>query len=162
MSTNARIGFVDPKTNLIHSIHLHWDGYISKGAGQCLRDHYTNLKKIRRLIALGSLSVLEQHVSPLTAPKPWVNRYWHAGIINDGRQQFVTKHTYETPVAGVTVAYHRDQDVEWETVKPDVEPEMTNTEEYNYLYKAGQWYVKCYKTDWVKIPDGDLTKIWVS
>jgi hypothetical protein len=160
MSTNARIGFVDPKTSLVHSVYLHWDGYIKGGAGQTLRDHYTDLKKIRRLIALGSLSSLEQHVSPLTAPKPWVNRYWVPGP-GTNEKKFVTKHTYETPITDVTVAHHRDRGEPWETVKPDVEQVMTNLNEYNYLYKAGQWYVKCYKTDWVKIPDGDLTNFVV-
>lgn len=152
MSTRSRIGYVDPKTGLIHSITCHWDGYLSYN-GRILRDHYKDMKKVKRLIALGSLSSLEANVSWRTVPKPWVNRYWRP---ENGREKYVAKHTYDTPVAGVVVAYHRDRREDWDTVKPEVDSIMRDLQDYNYLFKEGKWYYKCYKMDWTPIPDGEL------
>lgn len=153
MGTRSRIGYVDPKTNMVHSIYCHWDGYLSNN-GRILRDHYKDLKKVKRLIALGSLSSLEKHVSWRTAEKPFVHRYWRVGDTH--RPQFVEKHTYETPVKDVTVAYHRDRGETWDSVKPEVDSIMLDRQEYNYLYKNGQWYYQCYKMDWTPIPKGEL------
>jgi len=153
MGTRSRIGYVDPKTNMVHSIYCHWDGYLSNN-GRLLRDHYKDLKKVKRLVALGSLSSLEKHVSWRTAPKPFAHRPWRQG--DTSRPQFVDKHTFETPVKDVTVAYHRDRGENWNYVKPDVESIMLDLQEYNYLYKNGQWYYKCYKMEWTPIPKGEL------
>lgn len=154
MSTRSRIGYVDPKTNMVHSIYCHWDGYLSNN-GRILRDHYKDLKKVKRLVALGCLSSLEKHVSWRTAPKPFVNRYWREG--DTSRPQFVDKHTYETPVKDVTVAYHRDRGEDWDSVKPEVDSIMLDRQDYNYLYRAGQWYYRSYDMkDWTPIPKGEL------
>jgi hypothetical protein len=153
MSTRSRIGYADPKTGLIHSIYCHWDGYLSNN-GRILRDHYKDMKKVKRLIALGSLSSLEANVSWRTVPKPFVNRYWREGDATI-RPQFVEKHTFDTPVKDVTVAYHRDRGEAWDTVKPEVDSIMMDLQEYNYLFKKGHWYYKCYKMNWTPIPEGD-------
>ena len=154
MSTRSRIGYQDPKTGFIHSVFCHWDGYLSNN-GRILRDHYKDMKKVKRLIALGSLSSLEANVSWRTVPKPFVHRYWREGSTH--HVQFVEKHTYDTPVKGVTVAYHRDRGEDWKDVKPDVESRMTDLQEYNYLFRKGQWF---YRTEnmkvWKLIPNGDL------
>lgn len=153
MSTRSRIGYVDPKTGMIHSIYCHWDGYLSNN-GRILRDHYKDMKKVKRLIALGSISSLEANVSWRTVPKPFVNRYWRP---ENGKEQFVDKHTYETPVKGVVVAYHRDRGENWDECKPDVDSIMRDCHDYNYLFRKGKWYYKCYKMEWTPIPDGDLS-----
>jgi len=153
MSTRSRIGYQDPKTGFIHSVFCHWDGYLSNN-GRILRDHYKDMKKVKRLIALGSLSSLEANVSWRTVPKPYVYRYYCEG---NNYAQFVDKHTYDTPVAGVVVAYHRDRNEPWDSVKPDVESIMLDRQEYNYLFRKGQWF---YRTEnmreWKPIPKGEL------
>jgi len=154
MSTRGRIGYVDPKTGLIHSIFCHWDNYLS-GTGRILRDHYKDMKKVKRLIALGSLSSLEANVSWRTVPKPFVHRYWREGSTH--HVHFVEKHTYDTPVKDVVVAYHRDRNEPWDSVKPEVDSIMLDRQEYNYLFRKGQWF---YRTEnmkeWKPIPKGDL------
>jgi hypothetical protein len=112
------------------------------------------MKKVKRLIALGSLSSLEANVSWRTVPKPWVNRYWREGSTTHA--QFVAKHTYDTPVKDVVVAYHRDRGDDWDTVKPEVDSIMRDFQEYNYLFRKGRWYYKCYKIAWTPIPEGEL------
>ena len=152
MDTRGRIGYVDPKTGLIHSVYIHWDNYLSH-TGRILRDHYKDMKKVKRLIALGNLSSLEANVSLRTVPKPWVNRYWRP---ENGRDQHVQKHTYDTPVKDVVVAYHRDRGEDWETCKPRVDSIMMDLQDYNYLFEKGQWYYKCYKMNWTPIPTGEV------
>jgi hypothetical protein len=151
------IGYTDPKTKLIHSIYCHWDGYLSNN-GRILMTYYKDLKKIKRLVALGSLSSLEQHVSWRTAPKPFVNRHWRQGC--DGissHNKFVEKHTMETPVKDVTVAHWRDRGPcggeKWEGCKPNVGTTFQGGEEYDYWYHDGTWFYRCDATNhsWVKL-----------
>jgi hypothetical protein len=112
------------------------------------------MKKVKRLIALGSISSLDANVSWRTVPKPFVHRYWREG---SPYAQFVEKHTYDTPVKGVTVAYHRDRGEDWKDVKPDVESCMTDLQEYNYLFRKGQWFYRAENMKvWKLIPNGDL------
>lgn len=156
MGTRSRIGYVDPKTNMIHSIYCHWDGYLSNN-GRLLRDHYKDLKKVKRLIALGDISSLEKHVSWRTAPKPFVNRNWRDHEAYANTPQFVEKHTGETPVKDVTVAYHRDNGEAWERVKPHVDGIMLDRQEYNYLYRSGHWFYRTYDMkDWAPIPKTEV------
>ncbi len=153
MSTRSRIGYQDPKTGFIHSVFCHWDGYLSNN-GRILRDHYKDMKKVKRLIALGSLSSLEANVSWRTVPKPFVHRYYREG---NNYAQFVDKHTYDTPVKDVVVAYHRDRNEPWDSVKPDVESIMLDRQEYNYLFRKGQWFYRTENmSEWKPIPKGEL------
>lgn len=48
---------------------LHWDGYISGGAGEIRKEHYTytDRKKVEKLIDLGFLSSLRIEMDPVTA-----------------------------------------------------------------------------------------------
>lgn len=60
MSTRSRIGIIrEANTDrmVIESIYCHFDGY-PEGVGQTLIDHWTDPKKVNRLIALGDLSSL--------------------------------------------------------------------------------------------------------
>jgi hypothetical protein len=146
------IGYTDPKTGLVHSIYCHWDGYLSNN-GRILRTYYKDLKKIKRLVALGSLSSLDQHESWRTVAKPWPNRHWWAG---SDRPKFVEKHTMETPVKGVTVAHWRDRGriggEKWERCKPMVGGTFQGGEEYDYWYKAGKWFYRCDATNHSWVP----------
>ena len=60
MSTRSRIGIIreaNTDSIVIESVYCHFDGY-PEGVGQTLLDHWTDEKKINRLIALGDLSSL--------------------------------------------------------------------------------------------------------
>jgi hypothetical protein len=96
-------------------------------------------------------------VSWRTVEKPWISRHWRDSEHYANVPKFVEKHTYETPVKDVVVAYHRDRGEDWESVKPDVESIMLDRQEYNYLFKKGHWF---YRTEnmkeWNPIPKGEL------
>lgn len=119
MATRSRIG-IQNEDGTVLSIYSHWDGYPEHN-GQILHDHYQDRAKVEKLIALGSISSLKKEVD---APEG---------------------HTFETPVDGVTVAYHRDRDEELR-IKQNVSPEayfMQDIEEYGYLFtKENVWVVK--------------------
>jgi hypothetical protein len=74
-------------------IYCHWDGYPA-GVGATLRQHYTDDEKVAALIKLGSISAL----GPLVEPPP---------VDPDAG---TPPHAFDTPVKGVTIAYHRDRD----------------------------------------------------
>lgn len=64
MSTRSRIGVIrgiaeqgGHQAVIVESIYCHFDGY-PEGVGQTLIDHWTDPKKVNRLIALGDLSAL--------------------------------------------------------------------------------------------------------
>jgi hypothetical protein len=78
-------------------IYCHWDGY-PEGVGATLREHYTDDQKITTLMRLGALSSL---APLLVAPV-------REAVLAQGAEE-APKHTFEKPVEGVTVAYHRDR-----------------------------------------------------
>lgn len=124
MSTSAAIGLTMPD-GTIWAIHLHWDGYIAHGgAGEPLAEHYSDRKKVEKLISLGFLSSLGAEVDP--AP--------------------TLRHSWSNPQPNVTVAYHRDRK---ERLQPVVEFKDKDSfaeeaksslwAEYAYLFEAGRW-----------------------
>ena len=72
-------------------VYCHWDGYLSHN-GRILRDHYSDIDKLKTLIAGGDVSVL--------AP-------------NTGN-----KHDFLDRPEGVTTFYHRDRGDNWKFCKP--------------------------------------------
>jgi hypothetical protein len=85
MSTNSKIG-IQLECGKIKSISCHWDGYHA-GVGKMLHEHYQDKAKVEKLIALGSISSLEEEVD---LPE---------GI----------KHDFNNPKDDITIAYHRDR-----------------------------------------------------
>jgi hypothetical protein len=57
MATRATISYFDEGTKKYHSIYLHNDGYL-EDAGKILKEHYSSLEKVKKLVALGSISIL--------------------------------------------------------------------------------------------------------
>ena len=82
MSTNAEIAVLN-ENGSVEAIYLHWDGYNHNGAGDMLREHYTELDKVKELIKLGDLSTLGPEIGE--------------------------KHDFDSRDASVCTAYGRDR-----------------------------------------------------
>lgn len=85
MSTNSRIGILH-RDGTTETIRCHWDGY-PEHQMPILTGHYDTAEKVRALLELGDISILGERLAPDT-DEP---------------------HSFQKPVDGVTVAYHRDR-----------------------------------------------------
>lgn len=121
MSTRAKIMIVD-SNNIVTGIYCHFDGYLD-GVGATLLKYYSDLDKVKDLIALGSISYLEKSIEcPLG-------------------------HSFNTPIKGYTVAYHRDRGEDFCQSRGVIENGIIKNitfEEYNYVYfeSNSEWYLK--------------------
>lgn len=119
MATRSRIG-IQNEDGSVTSVYCHWDGY-PENNGDILVMHYKEREKVQKLIGLGSLSSLAPEID---APEG---------------------HSYENPVYGVTIAYHRDRGEPMQ-MKQHISLEnffASDIEEYGYLYTLeGEWLVK--------------------
>lgn len=120
MSTRSSIAIQNDNDTVI-GIYCHSDGYLDYN-GKMLAEHYKDEAKVRGLIALGSISSLAEKIG---CPKG---------------------HTYHKPVKGYVRAYHRDRGDTWEDTQPSTEKNYTKfldsmSQEFDYLFKDGQWYV---------------------
>ena len=139
MSTRSRIGMVMDDGKVI-SIYCHYDGYPLNN-GRILLKHYTDPEKVKALISLGDISLLEAEIEPKAEAAP--SRY--AKMDGDGKKDLV-KHTFDTPQEGVVVAYGRDRGEDPETIKPRIDESVdaftkSDVEEWGYLFKDGKWFV---------------------
>lgn len=116
MSTRFTIA-IEKKDKSIKGIYGHFDGY-PIGAGIILKEHFQNEEKIKRLIELGNLSILAPSID-----KP------------EG-------HSYKTPIDGHSVFYNRDRGemLAIATAEDYKQFLAQNEQEYNYVFKDGQWY----------------------
>lgn len=143
MATRSRIGIVN-EDGTVSSIYCHWDGYPDHN-GKLLTTHYTDREKVKALIELGSISSLGEHVEPPsvvdesdTDGKKGERMLKRFGVIG--------KHSFDNPLPGVTVAYHRDRGEEY--TKPRINKSLddyflADNEEYGYVFTLdGKWLVK--------------------
>jgi len=101
-------------------VYCHWDGYL-EGVGVKLKKHYTDDEKVKGLIALGSISSLEESIDCPSG------------------------HSFENPVEGYTIAYHRDRDEDLNIYHVGNYDEAKKYfEEYNYFFINGAWQVSEY------------------
>ena len=115
MATRSRIGYTDPATGYTCSVYCHWDGYPSNN-GRILLEHYNSLERVKALVALGDISVLEPSIE---CPEG---------------------HSFDNPVDGHTIFYGRDRGEE--DVSAIVQSdgrEAVSGEEYGYLFVNGAW-----------------------
>lgn len=124
MSTRCYIGVV-LENGEVEYIYSHWDGYI-EGVGATLLNYHNTYEKVKLLVSFGDASSIYEN----TMPEP-------------GQE-----HSYENPVEGVSIYYHRDRDEDWETVgtrTAKTEKDFWNSRgmwiEYLYLFKDGKWFV---------------------
>ena len=122
MATRSFIGKQLPNGH-ITGIYCHWDGYPT-GVGTTLENHYTTQERVDALLALGSLSVLGARLAP---------------ELGEG-------HTFENPISGVTVAYHRARGeelaypLEYESLS-DMETNVGSDlgAAYAYVWMVDEW-----------------------
>jgi hypothetical protein len=130
MSTRSWIG-IEHEEGLnqegnVEMIYSHWDGY-PKHHGKILEEHYQDVGKINRLLAVGPISVFAANVE---APE---------GAI----------HTYEKPLKDVVISYARDRDpvedyatYKFATIEEMLGQAAASDAEYVYLYtKKDGWLV---------------------
>ena len=147
MATRSRIG-IENEDGTVSSIYCHWDGYVSHH-GPLLHTHYTDREKVKALIELGSISVLAQEVEPPSilddndiAGKKGESMLKRFGAIGT--------HSFDNPLPGVTVAYHRDRGEDY--IEPRINKSLrdyllADNEEYRYVFTLeGEWRVRrsCY------------------
>lgn len=130
MSTRSHIG-VRNADDTISFIYCHFDGYPS-GVGNVLKKYYQDGLKIQALLNLGDISILAERVSP------------EEKLFPDDKIDKNQKHTFDNPIPGVTVAYHRDRGEDNTTARVTREKLMTSflDQEYAYLYENNTW--KCF------------------
>jgi hypothetical protein len=148
MSTRSNIGYLDPKTNMYHYIYAHWDGYMSHH-GRILRDHYKTLHKVKMLVNLGSISILNKNVRPPKNPR----RLLFCGKCSAP----IAKHTFDEYDRNTVLAYHRDRNDSWDDCKPTISKHFPIEQAWAYCFINGKWHYKTHNmSEWVQIPDGDL------
>ena len=97
-------------------IYCHWDGYLENN-GKILVEHYQDKEKVEKLMELGAISSLDMEVD-----------------CPDG-------HSFDHPVAGCVVAYHRDRGERYINYGcMNFYDTHRYFEEYNYFFIDGEWY----------------------
>lgn len=115
MATRSRIGYVDPETEHTHSVYCHYDGYLFNN-GRILLEHYNSLDRVKALVALGNISVLEPSI------------------------ECPAGHSFNTPVKEHTIFYDRDRgDQDVSAIVHFDGREAVSGEEYGYLFDNGAW-----------------------
>ena len=131
MATRSNIGIVN-QDGSITGIYCHYDGY-TEYVGKILLNHYNDVGIINKLMELGDLSSLGEHL-------------------------YAAGHTWSAPIEGVCVAYGRDRGengVESRVFK-SIEQYNRNADNsgvnYQYLFEDGMWmYRKTHKGDWERL-----------
>lgn len=85
------------------SIYCHWDGYPT-GVGKILYDYYNSTEKVNALIDLGAISILAPSIE---CPEG---------------------HSFDSPITGYTIAYHRDRGEDL------MINDRVQKEDFNYLF----------------------------
>ena len=126
MGTRSRIGVMHG--DKLKSVYCHWDGYPSHN-GKMLVEHYNTHEKAQALIALGSLSSLQERIEPSGEPN------------------------FNKPEDGVTIAYHRDRGEEFSQQTHKSVPDFFkgDIEEFGYLFtQEGEWLVAAARGSFTK------------
>ncbi len=120
MSTRSYI--LIKSKNTYKGIYCHSDGYPSYN-GMILKLHYKHKRKIKQLISLGDISSLRQKVVP-----------------------YNNKHSFNSKLPDVTVAYHRDRKEDFNSFSFHVTEfsDAINDVSYVYVFEKGKW--KCFNS----------------
>lgn len=122
MATRSTIS-IQNLDGTFRQIYCHWDGYLENN-GRILKTHYRTPEKVKQLLDLGNLSVLEENIEPST-----------------------DTHSFESPEENVCVFYGRDRGDDSVSANRYENKEMflltCNREEYDYIYveEEQKWYL---------------------
>lgn len=132
MATRSAIGYIRPDGS-IRAVYCHWDGYPA-GVGKILREHYTDPKKVAKLLKLGELSALGPEI---------------------GR-----KHSVASKRRDWTMAYHRDRGDELRPAakypsKVDFYRQEAGNFDYLYLFdeSTGTWLYSGKRNDFAPLTE---------
>jgi hypothetical protein len=154
MATRSRIGIVN-EDGTVSSVYCHWDGYPS-GNGKLLVTHYTDRDKVKALIELGSISSLCPNVAPPPLFESDDERVKMGVRVLEGIGAVDSRHTFDNPMPGVTVAYHRDRGEDYypPRVNKSLEEYLeADNEEYGYVFTLeGEWLVKSWDEESPVVP----------
>lgn len=142
MSTRSRIGIMN-EDGTITSVYCHNDGYVN-GVGAILQEYYMNPVDVYRLLILGDLSILGR------APLAYGSAESEAIVMNgyDGELPYEKCISYNA---------WRGEDTPAITVNT-IDDYRKLYEEYNYLYRDGEWYVACAENDYEYTPLTNVTE----
>ena len=120
--TRSIIGIEDKKGQVTY-IYCNYDGYLEHN-GKILKNHYTNLKKVKELMKLGDLSVLGKDI---------------------GKKQ-----DFNNPTDGWCLAYGRDRGEKNTSAVKVRSRDQIKEQEYNYLFKEeeNKWIYKEVDGEW--------------
>jgi hypothetical protein len=130
MSTRSRIAIAT--TRGYQSIYCHSDGYPEYN-GRILLEHYTDPDKVRALIALGDLSILEAEIG-IKHP------FSMSGLSDEQRDE------YDRLYSTMCVAYGRDRGdsgIDAQSHKTFADLAQTADDchaRWLYLYRNGRWF----------------------
>ena len=107
-----------------HRIYCHNDGYPEHQL-PILKEHYNTADKVEALLDLGDLSFLDARIAPAPGEK----------------------HSFDAPVRGVTIAYHRDRGESekstkarsFRTIKSLTKSAKEAWVEYLYVWDGSNW-----------------------
>lgn len=117
MATRSTI-WIKKENGKYDGIYCHWNGNPFNN-GRILVEDYQDIEKVKGLIELGSISSLH---SEITCPEG---------------------HSFDSPVEGYVVAYHRDRGEEL-CIYRDISSSQLKKyfEEYNYFFIKNEWVLK--------------------
>ena len=121
MGTSGTVG-MKHDDGTVDRIYVNFDSFPNQ-LGEVLRKHYTDPRKVRRLMALGDCSSIDAELEPPSG----------------------MAHSWQHPFPNVTVAYHRDRGEPWEDVQTRTDSDEETywnslTGYFGYLYKDGEWW----------------------
>ena len=125
MATRSTIAMEQPD-GWIMKIYCHWDGYLSNN-GQILKEHYQDTAKIYALMLLGDLSSLRPNIGQPHDFEDRTNDTWCTAFGRDRGESDTDCKVYRD--------FEDYQD-------------RCGFEEYNYLWRHGQWWVQFYDRPW--------------
>ena len=136
MATRSTIG-IEHEDGTISAIYCHWDGYFGHHA-PILLNSYDTYDKAYALIAGGSLSILDNNISPDPS----------------------AIHNFDEKQRGVCVYYIRDRGEPhvqnsafiYDSFDDWVDDSINRHEEYNYLFTEGGWVARVGDTFYNELP----------
>ena len=118
MATRSTIGMLLEDGQTIRSVYCHWDGY-PEGVGATLKEHYTDLAKIERLLDIGDISSLREEIGEQHD--------------FDAVSDVTTFYGRDRGETGINALTHADEH-EWIGFR------RGSWCEYGYLWADGQWH----------------------